>query len=132
MRSDISGHFLTLFFIVYTRTAVLPLTCQQSLFTTITGTEIIRVVRDRVQSSMSKKKEIIDHFSPLTIFHPPPLPLKGNSRNIDKINVSRGMNRGLDPPAPLCNEFPFFLDIDLCTRSLRQCLLFTRWGDGKT
>ncbi len=35
-----------------------------------------------------------------------------------KINVSRGMNRGLDPPAPLCNEFPFFLDIDLCTPSL--------------
>ena len=26
-----------------------------------------------------------------------------------------GYEQGFRPPAPLCNEFPFFLDIDLCT-----------------
>ncbi len=32
---------------------------------------------------------------------------------------SKSMNEPFDPPAPLCNEFPFAGDVELLRRSLR-------------
>ncbi len=67
----------------------------------------IRSLRDHVQSSMSIKKEIIDQLCQT------PLLLKGNLKCLSRFDEGSRPTLG--------QRFPFFLDIELCTRSL-SCL----------
>ncbi len=42
-------------------------------------------------------------------------------------DVAKSMKLDSDSPALLCNEFPFFNNIELCKRSLRWCIIAFRW-----